>query len=79
MKDDLGFTHYGWLYGLVPVYVNMENEHCPEVQERHWIFLPWLFFCEWLFGIFTTMATILNPGYEPQFYIKLTGEIHDDE
>lgn len=73
------FTHCGWFWGCVPVYVNMRNSDCPDVATRNWI--P-----EWVLDLADTLSagpiylmTLVNPEYEPMFAIKLTGLIEESK
>ena len=73
------FTHYGLFWGCVPVYVNMQNDECPDVSTRNWVPEWTLDVADWLSGIPIWFMTLIDPYYEPMFAIKLTALIEDDE
>jgi hypothetical protein len=73
--DKNNYTHYGWMYGIVPVYVDMTPKDCPAIEVRSVVFEPLMDVMESIFGAFCIVATMVNPEFEPQFAIKLTGEI----
>lgn len=68
------FTHKGFFCGIVPVYIDMTNEDCPMICERHWSLLPLFMLVELLFGCAVLIRTMSDPDYEPLFPIKITGE-----
>lgn len=70
------YTHYGLLFGIVPVYVDMTDPHCPAIDERHWSLVPLNELCHALFGAYTWLATAISAEYEPGFPLTITGEIH---
>lgn len=68
------FTHYALFVGFLPVYFVDEGEGC-RLQERNWI-PQWAFaVTEFLFGIYCTLHSMVDPHFEPSFPITLTGEI----
>lgn len=73
------FTHYALFWGCVPVYINMRNDECPDVATRNWIPDWTLDFADWLSWLPVQIMTLINPEYEPQFAIKLTGYIEARE
>tara|TARA_R110000772_G_scaffold109924_1_gene213306 strand:- start:18525 stop:18743 length:219 start_codon:yes stop_codon:yes gene_type:complete len=72
MKD---FTHYGWVFGVVPVYVNMTDLYCPIVTERHWLAVPVFKIMNTLFQSFNNFMSMINVDFEAHYTIRLTGEI----
>lgn len=79
-RSELGtrFTHYGWMCGLCPVYVGGLASAGPEVEPRNWVPEFWFEWCLELYGAFTTMATLLNPTFEPEFGLLITGPIEPE-
>lgn len=75
MVDKREFTHYGLLYGVVPVYLSRVDTDCPDLVERHWSLIPLMWLCEQAFGLYCLTATAVNPEFEPAFPITITGEI----
>lgn len=71
------YTHYGLLYGCIPVYVDMRQDPAPEVAVRNW--LPdWLMDVgDLVFMMAVHTMQAIRPDYEPEFFIKLTGKIED--
>lgn len=67
-------THEGWL-GLCPVYVAGPDSACPEVHERHWVFAPLMWISLSLFGLLFVLAQLIDPLYEPEWPLKLTGKL----
>jgi hypothetical protein len=65
-------THKGWL-GFCPIYVGNLHGDSPLVVERWRILAPLLWFNTWIFGLFFTMATMIDPEYEPQWPLRITG------
>lgn len=71
------YTHYARLYGLVPVYFNIES-NCMAV--RNW--LPdWLFDVgDCLFDMYVTVVQLTtDPYFEPDFPVLLVKEIKPKE
>jgi len=69
------FTHYGLMYGVVPIYVDMTDEDCPVVATRNFIPEWALTLVDVLWGTAIFFLTLVNPDYEPTFAITLTREI----
>ncbi len=67
-------THKGWL-GLCPVHVAAADTACPDVQERHWVFVPLMVFSIALFGVLFMLMAVVDPLYEPEWPLKLTGKL----
>lgn len=72
-KEELGtvYTHYGWLLGLVPVYVGDADSAAPRLAERNWIPVWWFDLVEGLFGLCCFIASMLDPMFEPSYAIKV--------
>jgi hypothetical protein len=45
------------------------------VVERHWSLVPLMIFSEHLFGICFAVMTWIDPDYEPQWPLRVTGAI----
>lgn len=70
------FTHYGLMYGVVPIYVNMNNPEAPDVAVRNFVPEFALDFVDLLFSLFVcSYQLIIDRSYEPMLMIKLTGKI----
>jgi hypothetical protein len=70
-------THKGLFYGFVPVYLDMTTPDCPGVTGRNVL-------CEWLldsghaiFSFACTCMYLIDPDFEPMFWIKITGEYNE--
>lgn len=70
-----GFTHKGLFCGIVPVYINFDDEEFPLIMERHWAFVPLFTVVQLIFGICIFIRTMVDDDYEPMFPIKITGEL----
>lgn len=69
------YTHYGRMFGLVPVYIGDPEGDCPRVCVRNW-WPEWMLdIGEAIFGLCVVFKSALDPAYEPMFPIVLTGEI----
>jgi len=75
MDDDFTPTHYGWVFGVVPVMVDMTTPEVPVIDVRHWAFEPLLDVCEAVHAFVAWLVTAVNPDFEPTFAIRLTGEV----
>lgn len=73
-KEKSKFTHYGW-FNLIPVYVDMTNPDCPDIEVRHWSLEIPLDITSAIFDMFCWVVTLINPEVEPMFAIRITGEI----
>lgn len=69
------FSHYGLMFGCVPVYVGQPDSEAPVIAVRN----GWP---DWLLdaahGLFVGVAVIcqwVNPHFEPCFWFELTGPI----
>ena len=74
MKKE-GFTHYGWMFGFVPIYVsNPYTSSAPNVTTRNWI--P-DFILDLGEAIHDTTLMFLPPDHilQSYFFIKVTGKI----
>lgn len=68
------FKKYG-MFGLCPVYVNLDNPDDLIMQERNWVPEWWLWFNSWLQGCMIFGLSLLIRDYEPQWWCKITGDI----
>ncbi len=68
------YTHKGFFCGIVPIYLDMTDEECPLVVERHWSLLPLFIMTEFVFGICVFLRTLVDLEYEPMYPLKITGE-----
>lgn len=66
------FTHKGW-FGLCPVYFADLNSDAPHVHERHWALKPLMVVSEWMWGAMFWLASVVNPDYEPEWPLHITG------
>lgn len=73
-KEELGttFTHYGWFFGVVPVYVGNVDSDEPILSARNWC--P-----EFVFDIVEVMCglaiSMMPEDSDPMYPIKITGTI----
>jgi hypothetical protein len=68
------FTHYGW-FGCCPVKIGDLDSDAPVLAPR-WMVLEWLFdIQEVVQGLAIGLCSMLNPEYEPQWKIRVSGEI----
>lgn len=69
------FSHRGWLFGVVPVYLgNLEGAE-PLISTRNGVPDFCLDLLQALFDVFCTFAAILVPGFEPEIPIAITGRM----
>lgn len=72
------FQYYGLMFGFVPVYVGAMDSEAPVVEVRNW-WPDWLLDVgHILFCSFAMLATMVNPEFEPEFRITITGPIDPD-
>lgn len=64
------FTHRGW-FGLCPVFVGMVESEGPALMARHPVLEWWLDLQEILLGSAGFVLSLLNPGYEPMWPIRI--------
>lgn len=72
IKQD--YDHYGLMYGIVPVYVGDAYGDC-RICVRNWIPEWTLDLGDAIFDIAVSFMTIVNPTYEPMFFLRLGKEI----
>lgn len=65
-------THYGKFLG-VPVLIDMTEPECPGLKARYFLD-PVMDVMEFLFGIYCTIMSMVNPEFEPMFPIHIRGE-----
>ncbi len=69
------YTHYGRMFGLVPVYIGDPEGECPRICVRNW-WPEWLLDVgEAVFGLCVAVRLSLDHDYEALFPIVITGEI----
>lgn len=69
------WEHYGWFFGIVPVYLRGVETGDPEMVTRNWIPEWPLDLAEAICGFFIALNTMTDPLYEPSYPILITGEI----
>ena len=70
------YTHFGRIYGLVPVYLKDPFGEAPGVQVRNWIPEWTLDAADWLWNLAVSARQLVDPTFEhPGFMIIVTGEI----
>lgn len=70
------FTHKGLFLGIVPVYLADLQTDTPLVTARNWI-PEWYFDgVEMFFGLTAMLGSLVNPDWEPEYRITVTGEIN---
>lgn len=65
---EVTYSHKGW-FGICPVYVGNLSSNSPNVDERHWLLIPLMFFSEFFFDICFAVKTWMDPDYEPEWPI----------
>lgn len=75
MSEQINATHYGLMYGLVPVRIDMTDPDVPAIEVRHWSLEPVLDVCEAIYGVLLFLRSTVDPDYEPTFPIKITREL----
>lgn len=72
MPDQFHPTHKGLLFGFIPVLVDMKAE---EIMVRSKWLDPVADLAAGIFGICVCIRQIVQPDYEPQFPVKVMGEL----
>lgn len=70
-----GFTHYGYAFGIVPVYVDMRDDEMPMMITRNWIPEILLALVEGVWALQQWVMSLIDPNYEPLYPVILTDEI----
>ncbi|WP_157659196.1 hypothetical protein [Thauera butanivorans] len=70
--------HKGW-FGICPVYFGGLDTEAPLIVERHWVFVPLMRLSEFFYGLAFTVCGFINPAFEPEWPLKVTGEIEPRE
>jgi len=78
MNDMPKMTHKGF-FGICPVYFADLDADCPFVDPRHWIFEPLFWLSESVYGLLITVGSMINPDYDPEWPLFVTGELHDKD
>lgn len=74
MGQEIIYTHKGW-FGMCPVYLAGVETDCPDLDVRHWS-LAWLLTMSvWMLGSMIWIRTAMDPLYDPEFPIVITGEL----
>lgn len=70
------FTHEGW-FGICPVYIGDLDTDCPALTLRpENIFTTVLYYLsEYGFKAFFTLASVVNPSWQPRFPIRVTEQL----
>lgn len=68
-------THKGW-FGICPVYFADLDSEGPFVEPRHLLLLPLFYFSEFMFRIAFWCSEKMNPDFEAQFPLKVTGRVY---
>ena len=72
------FTHYGLMYGFIPVYIGHPYGICRVAVRNGWP--DWLLdFGDLLFEVYATFQKMMDPHFEPMFFFKLGKLIHADD
>lgn len=75
MSREIVFTHKGW-FGICPVYLAGLDSDAPNVEARYWA-LKWLIdLFVWIFGAVIWLRTSMDPLYEPEWPLLITGELN---
>ncbi|MFT7565839.1 MAG: hypothetical protein ACI846_000125 [Pseudoalteromonas distincta] len=75
LKD---YTHYGLMYGVIPVYIGDPNGES-RICVRNW-WPEWLLdFGDFVFDVSASCIQFFDPTYEPLFFYKITSEIKEKE
>lgn len=64
------YDHYALMYGIIPIYVGDAEGQC-RVCVRNWIPEWTLDFADSFFGFAILTMQVINPNYEPMFFLKL--------
>lgn len=68
------YTHRGW-FGFCPIYIGGIHTDCPDVKARR----PWLekllFLNIWLQETSIAFCSMVDPGWEPTWKIRITSEV----
>lgn len=74
--SELEWTHKGW-FGLCPVYIAELDTDEPFIEPRHWLFEPLMFISHYGFVSLIFLISLVDPEYEPNWPIRITGELGD--
>lgn len=76
MDDDIMIpTHKGLFLGIVPVYLDMTIEEAPIVAGRFIGCEMAISIVSAIFGVMSSIATFVNPEFEPSFAFVITGKV----
>lgn len=68
------FTDKGW-FGICPVYFAGLDTPAPVVDPRHWLLAPLMWVSEAMFSLAFAVGSACQPGYEPEWPLRVTGEL----
>ena len=68
------FTHKGW-FGICPIYLAAIDTQCPIIDARCFVFEPLLWVSEGVFCLCIWVMLAIDPGYEPNWPLWITGEL----
>ena len=71
-SDNMHVTHYGLMYGIVPIKIDFTDHQCPGIAGRWFGCEMLLSVFDMLFGIFCYVVTWIDPDYDPMFPIRIT-------
>ena len=79
-KDEIknNFTHYGYFYGFVPIYISNPSPEGTKIAVRNWIPECSLSAAELFFDFITWSIQLVNPEFEPLFFFTITDKINKD-
>lgn len=69
------YTHRGLLCGICPVYIGDARSQSPALVERNWVPGWWFDLTQGLFAIYAALQEAVDPAFEPEFPIVITGKI----
>lgn len=78
-RPTIDATHEGKMFGLIPCYISMADEECPEIEGKNFVCDVLIDVCEGLFSIFCLIQTNIDPEFEPLYPIQITKEISSDQ
>ena len=72
--NSVTFTHKGW-FGICPVHFANIGSPAPHINPRHWCLEPVMILSEVLFSTYFWLRTTLDPTFDPQWPLQVTGEL----
>lgn len=70
------YTHKAW-FGICPIYITnfMSEQDIPDIDYRHWIFMPLMWVSEVMMDFYNFMRSSLDDDYKPAYLIYVTGKL----